>query len=156
MLVIFELMSIIGQLVDQQFPHLIAQRSLYEARERPAKTYSWKVFMFSQILVEMPWYTLASMFMWLCSISPSVSIRMPNATDQGTKRGTLIWLLLLVFLLWVSTFAHLCISFAGSADDGGVDSVLGDEDSQRQEEGIRIGGICSSMRDTCFGSVHSC
>ncbi|KAJ5905755.1 uncharacterized protein N7473_002671 [Penicillium subrubescens] len=90
MFVIFELMSIVGQLVDQQFPHLIAQRSLYEARERPAKTYSWKVFMFSQILVEMPWYSLASMFMWLCSISPSVSIRMPNATDQGTKRGTLI------------------------------------------------------------------
>jgi hypothetical protein len=64
MFAIFELMSIVGQLVDQQFPHFIAQRSLYEARERPAKTYSWKVFMLSQILAEIPWYTLASVLMW--------------------------------------------------------------------------------------------
>jgi hypothetical protein len=64
MFAIFELLSIVGQLVDQQFPHFIAQRSLYEARERPAKTYSWKVFMLSQILSEVPWYTLASVFMW--------------------------------------------------------------------------------------------
>lgn len=30
-----------------------------------------------------------------------------------------MWLLFLVFLIWVSTSAHLCISFAGSADDNG-------------------------------------
>jgi ABC-type multidrug transport system permease subunit len=64
MIAIFELMNIVRQFVGQQFPHSIAQRSLYEARERPAKTYSWKVSMLSQNLVEIPWYTLASVFMW--------------------------------------------------------------------------------------------
>jgi len=38
----------------------VAQRALYEARERPAKTYSWQSFMFSQILVEFPWMILVA------------------------------------------------------------------------------------------------
>jgi ABC-type multidrug transport system permease subunit len=119
MFAIFELMSIVGQLVDQQFPHFITQRSLYEARERPSKTYSWKVFMLAQILVEIPWYTLASVFMWLLFYFPIGFYQNANAAEQGPERGALMWLLFWVFLIWVSTFAHLCISFAGSADDGG-------------------------------------
>ncbi|RAH65074.1 ATP-binding cassette transporter [Aspergillus aculeatinus CBS 121060] len=120
MFAIFELMSIVGQLVDQQFAHFIAQRSLYEARERPAKTYSWQVFMLSQILCEIPWYTLASVFMWALFYFPVGFYRNADAAaGQGTERGALMWLLFWVFLLWVSTFAHLCISCAGSADAGG-------------------------------------
>lgn len=119
MFAIFELMSIVGQLVDQQFPHFVAQRSLYEARERPAKTYSWQVFMLSQILCEIPWYTFASVFMWALFYFPVGFYRNADAAGQGTERGALMWLLFWVFLLWVSTFAHLCVSFAGSADDGG-------------------------------------
>jgi ABC-type multidrug transport system permease subunit len=119
MFAIFELMSIVGQLVDQQFPHFISQRSLYEARERPAKTYSWKVFMLAQILAEIPWYTLASVFMWALFYFPVGFYHNATAAEQDPERGALMWLLFWVFLVWVSTFAHLCISFAGSADDGG-------------------------------------
>jgi ABC-type multidrug transport system permease subunit len=119
MFAIFELMSIVGQLVDQQFPHFIAQRSLYEARERPAKTYSWKVFMLSQILAEIPWYTLASVLMWALFYFPVGFYKNADVAGEGTERGALMWLLFWVFLMWVSTFAHFCISFAGSADDGG-------------------------------------
>ncbi|KAL4971206.1 ABC drug exporter AbcA [Aspergillus desertorum] len=119
MFAIFELMSIVGQLVDQQFPHFITQRSLYEARERPAKTYSWKVFMLSQILTEIPWYTVASVLMWALFYFPVGFYRNADAADQGPERGVLMLLLFWVFLMWVSTFAHFCISFAGSADDGG-------------------------------------
>ncbi|KAF4171597.1 hypothetical protein CNMCM8694_002369 [Aspergillus lentulus] len=119
MFAMFELMSIVGQLVDQQFPHFITQRSLYEARERPSKTYSWKVFMLAQILVEIPWSTLASVFMWALFYFPVGFYQNATAAEQGPERGALMWLLFWVFLVWVSTFAHLCISFAGSADDGG-------------------------------------
>lgn len=119
MFAIFELMSIVGQLVDQQFPHFIAQRSLYEARERPAKTYSWKVFMLSQILVEIPWYTLASVLMWALFYFPVGFYKNADVASEGIERGVLMWLLFWVFLIWVSRFAHLCISFAGCADDGG-------------------------------------
>lgn len=116
---IFELMSIVGQLVEQQMPHFITQRSQYEVRERPAKTYSWKVFMLSQIVSEIPWYTLASVFMFALFYFPVGLYKNAEASGEGAERGVLMWLLFLVFLIWVSTFAHFCISFAGSADDGG-------------------------------------
>lgn len=32
-------------------PNFCLQRDLYEARERPSKTYSWRVFMLSSIIV---------------------------------------------------------------------------------------------------------
>lgn len=47
--------TIFGQLVQQIMPNFVTQRSLYEARERPAKTYSWKIFVLSNIVVEIPW-----------------------------------------------------------------------------------------------------
>jgi len=44
-----------SQLVQQIMPNFVTQRSLYEVRERPSKTYSWKVFILSNIVVEIPW-----------------------------------------------------------------------------------------------------
>lgn len=118
MFAIFELTSIVTQLINQQMPQFIRQRSLYEVRERPAKTYSWKVFMLAQIVVELPWYTLASVLMWAIFYFSVGFYSNAEAADQGSERAVLMWLLFWVFLLWVSTFAHLCISFTGSAEDG--------------------------------------
>jgi len=44
-----------GQLIQQIMPTFVIQRSLYEVRERPSKTYSWYVFILCNILVEIPW-----------------------------------------------------------------------------------------------------
>lgn len=52
---IFLFFTIFGQLVQQIMPLFVTQRSLYEARERPSKTYSWVVFITSNIFVELPW-----------------------------------------------------------------------------------------------------
>jgi ABC-type multidrug transport system ATPase subunit len=54
---IFLLLTIFGSLAQQIMPHFVTQRSLYEVRERPSKTYSWKVFILSNIIVELPWNT---------------------------------------------------------------------------------------------------
>jgi ATP-binding cassette, subfamily G (WHITE), member 2, PDR len=54
---IFLLLTVFGNLSQQMMPHFVTQRSLYEARERPSKTYSWKVFIISNITVELPWNT---------------------------------------------------------------------------------------------------
>jgi ABC-type multidrug transport system permease subunit len=70
-----------------KFPHFIAQRSLYEARERPAKTYSWEVFMLSQILVEIPWYTLASVLMWALFYFPVGFYKNADVASEGIERG---------------------------------------------------------------------
>lgn len=63
---IFMLLTIFGQLVQQIMPHFVTQRALYEVRERPAKTYSWKAFMLSNILVELPWQTLMAVIIFFC------------------------------------------------------------------------------------------
>jgi ABC-type multidrug transport system permease subunit len=119
MFAIFELCSILGQLVDQQMPLFVTQRSLYEVRERPAKTYSWKVFILSQIVVEIFWNTLASIFMWALIYFPVGFFKNADAAGQGWERGGLMWLLFWQLLLFTCTFSHMCISFAGTADGGG-------------------------------------
>lgn len=48
-------LTIFTQVVQQMLPDYVAQRTMYEARERPSKTYSWKAFMVSTILVEAVW-----------------------------------------------------------------------------------------------------
>lgn len=119
MFAIFELCSILGQIMDQQMPHFITQRSLYEVRERPAKTYSWKVFMLSQIVSEIPWNTVASVFMWAMIYYPVGLYKNADTAGQSTERAGLMWLLFWQLLLFACTLAHLCVSFAGSADEGG-------------------------------------
>jgi hypothetical protein len=52
---LFMLLSVFGQLAQQIMRNFVTQRSLYEVRERPSKTYSWRAFVLSNIIVEMPW-----------------------------------------------------------------------------------------------------
>lgn len=51
---IFMLSVIFAFLVYQTMPHYISQRQVYEVRERQSKTYSWYMFMISNIIVEIP------------------------------------------------------------------------------------------------------
>ncbi|KAH6889280.1 ABC drug exporter AbcA [Thelonectria olida] len=124
MFAIFELTSIVTQLVNQQLPQFITQRSLYEVRERPAKIYSWKVFMLAQMVAELPWYTLASVLMWAVFYFPIGFYSNAQDADQANERAWLMLLLFWVFLVWVSTFAHLCVSFCGSIEDGANTATL--------------------------------
>ncbi|KAF4984703.1 hypothetical protein FZEAL_143 [Fusarium zealandicum] len=119
MFAMFNVLTIFGQLVQQQMPHFVTQRSLYEVRERPSKTYSWKVFMLSQIVVEMPWNTLMSLLMFVCVYYP-VGFN-NNAADAGqtVERGGLMWLLFWQFLIFTCTFAHACIAITDTAEAGG-------------------------------------
>lgn len=52
---IFIFLSIFPNMVNQIMPVFESQRELYEARERPSKTYSWKAFMTAVIFVEIAW-----------------------------------------------------------------------------------------------------
>lgn len=44
----------------------IGMRSIYEARERPSRTYSWTALVTSQIIAEVPWNMLGSSIFFLC------------------------------------------------------------------------------------------
>lgn len=116
---IFMLMTIFGNLVQQIMPHFCTQRSLYEVRERPSKTYSWQAFMTANILVELPWNTLMAVFIFVCWYYPIGLYR--NAVEAGDvhERGALMFLLIWTFLLFTSTFAHMIIAGIDLAETGG-------------------------------------
>ncbi|SPO03131.1 probable ABC1 transport protein [Cephalotrichum gorgonifer] len=119
MFAIFQILSVFGQLVQQQMPYFVTQRSLYEVRERPSKTYSWIVFMLSQMIAEIPWNTLLSVIMFVCLYYPVGFNNNAAITDAEVSRGGLTWLLFWQFLVFTSTFGHACISFVDTAEAGG-------------------------------------
>jgi ATP-binding cassette subfamily G (WHITE) protein 2 (PDR) len=116
---IFMLFTIFGQLVQQIMPHFVTQRALYEARERPSKTYSWKAFMISNIVVELPWNTLMAIFIFFCWYYPIGLYRNAEDTNAVTERGGLMFLLIWEFLLFTSTFTSMVISAVETAETGG-------------------------------------
>ncbi|KAK0382694.1 hypothetical protein NLU13_9790 [Sarocladium strictum] len=116
---LFNILSIFGQLVQQQMPHFVLQRALYEVRERPSKTYSWKAFMLSQVLVEIPWNSLMSVLMFVCVYYPIGFDKNAEAAGQTAERGALMWLLFWQFLIFTCTFAHACIAITDTAEAGG-------------------------------------
>ncbi|KAJ5091406.1 ABC multidrug transporter C [Penicillium alfredii] len=116
---IFMLMTIFGNLVQQIMPHFVTQRSLYEVRERPSKTYSWQAFMTANILVELPWNSLMAVLIFVCWYYPIGLYRNAEPTDSVHERGALMFLLILTFLLFTSTFAHMIIAGIELAETGG-------------------------------------
>ena len=116
---IFMLLTIFGQLVQQIMPLFVTQRALYEVRERPSKTYSWKAFMLSSLVVEIPWSVLCAallFFTWYYPIGLYA-----NAIDTNTvhERGALMFLLILAFLIFACTFATMVIAGIPDAETGG-------------------------------------
>ncbi|OBT88242.1 hypothetical protein VE02_02778 [Pseudogymnoascus sp. 03VT05] len=116
---VFNLLTIFGQLVQQTMPYFVVQRSLYEVRERPSKVYSWKAFMLSQIIVEIPWNTLMSLIMFLCFYYPIGLHKNAEISGQTHERGILMFLLLWAFLMFTCTFTDMIIAGFDSAEAGG-------------------------------------
>ncbi|BGP42684.1 Multidrug resistance protein [Rhodotorula kratochvilovae] len=114
---VFLLFTVFGQLVQQIMPQFVKQRESYEVRERPSRTYSWIIFMLSNIFVELPWNTLMAVIMFFCLYYPIGLYN--NAGDDVHIRGFLFFLFVWVFLLFTSTFSHMIIAFNDTAENGG-------------------------------------
>lgn len=116
---IFMLFTIFGQIVQQIMPHFVTQRALYEARERPSKTYSWISFMLSNIVVELPWNGLMALIIFFCLYYPIGLQRNAIQAGQEHERGGLFFLFVLQFMLFTSTFTDMVIAGIGDAETGG-------------------------------------
>jgi ATP-binding cassette subfamily G (WHITE) protein 2 (PDR) len=93
--------------VPQILPNFVVQRSIYEARERPAKTYSWQVFILSNIFVELPWNTLMSVLIYVSWYYPTGFYRNAEVTNTVAARGGTMLLVLWVWMMYTSTFAYM-------------------------------------------------
>lgn len=119
MFAIFMLLIIFPNLTQQMMPHFVTQRSLYEVRERPSKTYSWKAFILASIFVELPWNILMALPAFFCWYYPIGLYR--NAIEAGavTERGGTMFLLILIFMMFTSTFSSMVIAGVDQAETGG-------------------------------------
>ncbi|KAL9101511.1 MAG: hypothetical protein Q9163_003237 [Psora crenata] len=113
---IFLLLTVFQNTSQQIMPNFVTHRSLYEARERPAKAYSWKVLMLSNIVAELPWNTLMAIIIFLCFYYPVGMYRNALPVHQTHERGALMFLLIWEFLLHMSTFSHMMIAAADSTE----------------------------------------
>ncbi|PYH93948.1 hypothetical protein BO71DRAFT_484181 [Aspergillus ellipticus CBS 707.79] len=110
MFAIFMLLVIFPNLVQQMMPYFATQRSLYEVRERPSKAYSWKAFMLASILVELPWNILMAVPAYFCWYYPIGLYRNAFPTHTVTERGGTMFLLVLIFMMFTSTFSSMVIA----------------------------------------------
>lgn len=111
MLSIFMYTVIFNPLLQQYLPTFVQQRDLYEARERPSRTFSWKAFILAQIVVEVPWNIVAGTLAY-CIYYYSVGFY-ANASQahQLHERGALFWLFSIAFYVYVGSLGLFVISF---------------------------------------------
>ncbi|KAK3705224.1 hypothetical protein LTR37_013385 [Vermiconidia calcicola] len=110
---LFMVTTIFSTLVQQIMPLFVTQRSLYEVRERPSKSYSWKAFLAANIVVEIPYQIVAGLLVYCTFYYPVVGI-------QSSERQGLVLLLCVVFLVYASTFAHMCIAALPDSETAGA------------------------------------
>ncbi|PWY65417.1 hypothetical protein BO83DRAFT_410850 [Aspergillus eucalypticola CBS 122712] len=100
---IFLLCTIFNTLCNQIMPKVVAQRSLYEVRERPSRTYSWKVFILSQILVEVPWQVCLGICSWASFYWAVIG------TSQTGEQRALIMLFIIQFYIYAASMAQFVV-----------------------------------------------
>lgn len=110
---VFMLTAMFQSLVQQIQPNFIAQRDLYEVRERPASTYSWKVFLLSNITAELPYQVITGLLVFACMYYPIAGVQAPG-------RQGLALLYLIQFFIYASTFAHMTIAAMPNAETAGA------------------------------------
>ncbi|GLA01002.1 hypothetical protein AnigIFM60653_010855 [Aspergillus niger] len=118
MFAIFMLLIIFPNLVQQMMPYFARQRALYEVRERPSKTYSWVAFILASVLVELPWNILMAVPAYFCWYYPIGLYRNAIPTHTVTERGGTMFLLVLIFMVFTSTFSSMVIAGIEQPDTG--------------------------------------
>lgn len=119
MFAIFMLLTIFPNLTQQMMPYFATQRSLYEVRERPSKAYSWKAFILASIIVELPWNMLMAIPAFFSWYYPIGLYRNAEASNTVVTRGGTMFLIILLFLLFTSTFSSMVIAGIEQAETGG-------------------------------------
>ncbi|EEU37330.1 uncharacterized protein NECHADRAFT_37125 [Fusarium vanettenii 77-13-4] len=116
---IFMYLVLFGNINEQIMPMFVPQRALYEVRERPSKIYRWNTYILANILVEVVWNSFMAVIMYFCWYYP-VGFVQNTTSDDVSIRGFLVFLFLLMFMLFTSTFSHFAIVWIETAEEAGV------------------------------------
>ncbi|PSN72884.1 putative ATP-binding cassette transporter [Corynespora cassiicola Philippines] len=103
---VFVFFTLLSNMFQQIVPQYTERRSFFEAREGPAKIFSWKAFLLSAMVTEAICQVIFSVFAF-AFFYYSIGMQINQPDDQKTERAALMFLLFLLFFLFTSTFAHL-------------------------------------------------
>lgn len=120
----FMLLTNLAFLAYQAMPAFIANRDIYEARERPSKIYAWPAFLLSAMIIEIPWNSLCAVIQFLCMFYPIGFRKNMIPTHSTTSRSGLMFLLYWIFMLYTSTFTNLVVAAAANAEIGAICAVI--------------------------------
>ncbi|KAM0471305.1 hypothetical protein ACHAP7_009078 [Fusarium lateritium] len=121
---IFMLLVIFAFLVYQTMPGFVAQRTLYEGRERSSNTYAWYNLILANTVVEMVWNSIVSLAIYFPFYFLVGMHRNGRATDTQDERGALMFLLTWAFMVYEGTFAHMCVAGAPTEEVGATLALL--------------------------------
>ncbi|KAK2040972.1 ABC-2 type transporter [Colletotrichum somersetense] len=122
---VFIFVTMFGQVGQQLMPVFVSQRTMYEARERPSKAYSWTAFLFANIVVEMAWNSVIAVFSYISWYYPIGLYRNAYPTNSVGSRGLTMFLHVWMFFLFSGTFAQMVIAGLQSAEiAGGIVNLI--------------------------------
>ncbi|KIW13112.1 hypothetical protein PV08_08299 [Exophiala spinifera] len=114
---VFMLTAIFTALIQQIIPRFVIQRSLYEVRERPSKTYSFVAFLLANILVEIPYQALLGIMAYASYFYSVFGI-------QSSQRQGLVMLFCVQFFVYASSFSQMVIAALPDAETAGIIATL--------------------------------
>ncbi|KUL86670.1 hypothetical protein ZTR_03032 [Talaromyces verruculosus] len=79
---------------------------LFEEREGRSKTYPWTLFLAANLTVELCWQTIASVLIFVSWYYPTGLWRNGDASMGTTERSGLVFVLIWLFGLWITTFSQ--------------------------------------------------
>ncbi|KAK1598936.1 ABC-2 type transporter [Colletotrichum navitas] len=116
---VFIFVTMFGQIGQQLMPVFVSQRTMYEARERPSKAYSWTAFLFANIIVEMAWNSVIGVFCFICWYYPIGLYRNAYPMNDVGSRGVAMLLHVWMFFIFTGTFAQMVIAGLPSVEIAG-------------------------------------
>ena len=122
---VFLVFTLHSNLVQLIMPQFLENRALYELHERPSRTYSWTVFILSNILSELPWQVVLAVLQFATWYYPVGMYRNALLTDQLSERGGLIFLILWSYMVFSSTFSQMLVTIMPAPATGvNISSLL--------------------------------
>jgi ABC-type multidrug transport system permease subunit len=113
-------MPLMNQL-QQRFAELA---QLYLVREKPSKMYHWTTFVLSALLTEIPYNIFAgSLFFLPWFNTVSFYHNWPDNTNKSA-RGAYMWLMLMLFEMWISTFGQAMAALAPNPETASTLTTL--------------------------------
>src|SRR5436853_1998886 len=99
-------------LMNQLQPRFAELAQIYVVREKPSQVYHWTTFILSALLAEMPYNIIAGTLFFLPWFNAVNFYRYWPETTSKSTRGFYIWLMLMFFEMWISTFGQAIAALA--------------------------------------------